>query len=455
MSTWTSLKIELIPTGDQSGLWGVTTNNNFQFAIEEAITGSGNVTFASNNQTLILTNSNLTQTGRKLRLNLTGVTGGSTRTLFVPAIEKQYIINNSCADPILVTNGTDPTPTGTGVTIPAGRSVIVFNNGINITAAVNYAPSMSLGSALPVNSGGTGLTSFTGNGALFANAGGTSILSGTLPVASGGTGLTSFTGNGALFANAGGTSVLSGTLPVASGGTGATTYSPGLVKVSGTAAFTTAVAGVDYSLPPPATTHILAGNGTGGFTALPAPTTGFLQWTGSGYIWNTAIGSGSVTLVDASGGTTGMTFSGGPITTTGTLTLGGVLNVANGGTGQSSFTSNGALFANSAGTSIQSGTLPVASGGTGQASFNSNGALYANSAGTAVQSGTLPVVSGGTGNAVAPTNGQVLIGNGTGYTLATLTAGLGISISNAPGDITISALSVSPSTAKTYFMGQF
>lgn len=54
-------------------------------------------------------------------------------------------------------------------------------------------------------------------------------------------------------------------------------------------------------------------------------------------------------------------------------------------------------------------------------------------------SGTLPLGNGGTGLSSTPTNGQVPIGNGTGYTLATLTAGSGISISNASGSITISA----------------
>ena len=44
-------------------------------------------------------------------------------------------------------------------------------------------------------------------------------------------------------------------------------------------------------------------------------------------------GSGTVTSVAASGGTTGLTFTGSPITTSGTLTLGGTLAVANGGTG--------------------------------------------------------------------------------------------------------------------------
>lgn len=44
-------------------------------------------------------------------------------------------------------------------------------------------------------------------------------------------------------------------------------------------------------------------------------------------------GSGTVTDVNVSGGTTGLTTSGGPITTSGTITLGGVLDIDNGGTG--------------------------------------------------------------------------------------------------------------------------
>lgn len=48
-------------------------------------------------------------------------------------------------------------------------------------------------------------------------------------------------------------------------------------------------------------------------------------------IWNTITGTGTVTSVNASGGTTGLTFSGGPITGAGTLTLGGQLDLASGG----------------------------------------------------------------------------------------------------------------------------
>ena len=90
-------------------------------------------------------------------------------------------------------------------------------------------------------------------------------------------------------------------------------------------------------------------------------------------VWTTIAGTGTVTSVNASGGTTGMTFTGGPITTAGTLTLGG----------------------------------------------------------------TLAINSGGTGLTNTPSNGQILIGNGSGYTLAVLTAGTGVSVTNAAGSITI------------------
>jgi len=54
--------------------------------------------------------------------------------------------------------------------------------------------------------------------------------------------------------------------------------------------------------------------------------------------WLTLTGTGTVTSVDGSGGTTGLTVTGGPITAAGTLTLGGTLNVANGGTGTTTLT---------------------------------------------------------------------------------------------------------------------
>lgn len=50
----------------------------------------------------------------------------------------------------------------------------------------------------------------------------------------------------------------------------------------------------------------------------------------------TLASTGTVTSVSGSGGTTGLTLTGGPIINSGTLTLGGTLNIANGGTGLTS-----------------------------------------------------------------------------------------------------------------------
>jgi hypothetical protein len=64
---------------------------------------------------------------------------------------------------------------------------------------------------------------------------------------------------------------------------------------------------------------------------------------------------GSVTSVAASGGTTGLTFTGSPITSSGTLTLGGTLAIANGGTGATTLTSGYLVKGN--GTSAVSASL--------------------------------------------------------------------------------------------------
>ncbi len=64
-------------------------------------------------------------------------------------------------------------------------------------------------------------------------------------------------------------------------------------------------------------------------------------------------------------------------------------------------------------------------------------------------SGTVAVNQGGTGLTSTPTNGQLLIGNGTGYTLSTLTAGTGISISNGSGSITITSTGEQTATTLT------
>lgn len=66
-------------------------------------------------------------------------------------------------------------------------------------------------------------------------------------------------------------------------------------------------------------------------------------------------------------------------------------------------------------------------------------ALTISSAQVVTLANALPVGSGGLGITTTPTNGQIPIGNGTNYTAATLTAGTGISITNAAGSVTVAS----------------
>ena len=140
-STYSQLKIELIGTGDQAGTWGTTTNTNLGTAVEEAITGSANVTFASSNVALALTDTNAAQTARNLRLNLVG-TISSQQHLFVPPIEKQYLVVNGLTNSVIIANASNTGATGTTFTLPAGRSSIVFNDGTNINDVVTFVSTL-------------------------------------------------------------------------------------------------------------------------------------------------------------------------------------------------------------------------------------------------------------------------------------------------------------------------
>jgi hypothetical protein len=61
----------------------------------------------------------------------------------------------------------------------------------------------------------------------------------------------------------------------------------------------------------------------------------------------------------------------------------------------------------------------------------------------------LGIAYGGTGLGTTPTNGQLLIGNGTNYTLSTITAGSNITVTNASGSITIASTASGGSSSIT------
>jgi hypothetical protein len=118
--------------------------------------------------------------------------------------------------------------------------------------------------------------------------------------------------------------------------------------------------------------------------------------------------------------------------------LTGILPVANGGTGLASWTTGSLVYA-SASTTL-AGLADVAtgnvllSGGVGVAPAWGQVSL------TTAVTGTLPIANGGTGLATTPANGALDIGNGTGFTRTTLTAGTNIAITNGAGSISIATV---------------
>lgn len=195
--------------------------------------------------------------------------------------------------------------------------------------------------------------------------------------------------------------------------------------------------------------------------------------------------TGSVTSINVSGGASGLTYTGGPITTAGTITLtSGPLIETYGGTHQTTFAKGDLLYASAANTlsklpaaadgtvlTLASGVPSWATGGGGtgtvtsvDVSGGSSGLVYTGGPVTAsgtitLASGQLAVGYGGTNSttalnnnrvmvsnagaikeAAALTNGQLLIGStGAAPVAASLTAGTGVTLTPGAGSLTIAA----------------
>ena len=124
----TDLKLELMVTGENSGTWGDKTNTNLNL-VQQAIAGYEAIDVASADVTLAMTNATLSN-ARNMVLNLTG-TLAANRSVNVPdGIEKTYIVADSTTRAGYTL--TIKTVSGTGVAIPAGKTVLVFADGTNV-----------------------------------------------------------------------------------------------------------------------------------------------------------------------------------------------------------------------------------------------------------------------------------------------------------------------------------
>lgn len=176
-----NLRIELIATGEQSGTWGTTTNTNLGTLIEDAVAGYVSVSITSANQALTANNGSADQS-RNMTINLTTTTTANFN-VYVPPAEKFYVVRNSSAYTATVYCSTvlgNTTAAGTGLAIPAGRETILFTDGTNVVHALDYAPSLVLGTALAIASGGTGQTTYTDGQLLIGNSTGNTLTKATL-----------------------------------------------------------------------------------------------------------------------------------------------------------------------------------------------------------------------------------------------------------------------------------
>lgn len=206
------LRIELIANGEQSGTWGTTTNVNLGTLIEDAISGLAAVSVASANQALTALNGAADES-RCAAISLSTLTSAPF-AVYVPPVTKLYVVKNTSAYVATVYCSTvigNTTAAGTGVAIPAGKSVLLRADGTNVVEQLDHINSLSLGTALAVSSGGTGATTLTANNVLLGN--GTSAVQVVAPGTSGNV----LTSNGTTWVSAANTTFVTGMIIMWSG----------------------------------------------------------------------------------------------------------------------------------------------------------------------------------------------------------------------------------------------
>jgi len=129
----TSLGLELIGQGEQSGTWGITTNNNFGTLVEQAITGVQTISMSNATYTLSFYQG-ASDEARNAVLVVTG-TNLAPQNLIAPAVQKVYIVNNQSGNTVNI-----KTSSGNAVAIATNSYAQVYCDGTNF---YNATPSIN------------------------------------------------------------------------------------------------------------------------------------------------------------------------------------------------------------------------------------------------------------------------------------------------------------------------
>lgn len=145
MSTYSSsLRMELLTTGTQAGAWGSTTNENLSTILDVAVAGYITITVAAASQALTYVNGPTTTAAanESVRAALNLITSTTANfAVYAPPVSKLYLVKNSSSYTATIYNSTvigNTTNAGTGVAIPAGKTMAVWSDGTNFYEQATY-----------------------------------------------------------------------------------------------------------------------------------------------------------------------------------------------------------------------------------------------------------------------------------------------------------------------------
>lgn len=128
-----SLRLELIGSGEQSGVWGSTTNTNLGTLLEQSITGVQAITMTDGNYTLSNYNG-VSDEARKAVL-VVGGTNAAIRDIIAPLVMKTYIIKNNTSGGFAINIRAS---SGASAAIPNGGTATVYCDGVNFNLIIPY-----------------------------------------------------------------------------------------------------------------------------------------------------------------------------------------------------------------------------------------------------------------------------------------------------------------------------